>query len=172
MKVQNITGAILILCGTAVLWLSTKFGFGTFAAYIGQAFGRSMIIILILLLFLAVTPLRKKSTKSGSQKSNTPMQYNALQGQYPLQQSTNLVQPRSYQSQYQEQLRHQQQMLAQQKWLYQQRYLARMRQLNSKINSEGNQGQISGLNSKQSQERNFSQNQQSSSQNNTFSPRK
>jgi len=61
MKTQNIIGAILILFGTAILWFFTEFGFGHFAAYAGDAVGSSMVFILVLLLFLAITPLRKKT---------------------------------------------------------------------------------------------------------------
>jgi hypothetical protein len=60
MKIQNITGAVLILCGLALLWFFTGYGFGNFAAYTGEALGQSMVIVLVLLLLLAVTPLRKK----------------------------------------------------------------------------------------------------------------
>lgn len=62
MKIQNIIGAVFILCGLALLWFFTDYGFGNFAAYAGQALGQSMVIVLILLLLLAVTPLRKKVT--------------------------------------------------------------------------------------------------------------
>ena len=62
MKSQKIIGAILILCGTAILLVFTEeFGSGNFAGYAGQAFGQSTIIILILLLLIAATPLRKKT---------------------------------------------------------------------------------------------------------------
>jgi hypothetical protein len=61
MKTQNIIGAILIVFGTVILWLFTEFGFGDFAAYAGIAIADSMVFILVLLLFLAITPLRKKT---------------------------------------------------------------------------------------------------------------
>ncbi len=62
MKTQNIIGVILILLGTVILWLFTAFGFGDFAVYVGEATGSSMVFVLILLLFLAITPLRKKTS--------------------------------------------------------------------------------------------------------------
>lgn len=60
MKIQNAIGAVLILIGFALLWLSASYGYADFAFSAGRAVGQSMIIGLILLLIIALTPLRKK----------------------------------------------------------------------------------------------------------------
>jgi len=60
MKNQNIIGLLLIVFGLALLWFFADYGFGNFAAYAGQSLGQSIVITLILLVLLALTPLRKK----------------------------------------------------------------------------------------------------------------
>lgn len=60
MKTQNVIGALLVIFGFTLLWFFAAYGFGNFAFYVGQVLGQSIIIVPILLLLLAITPLKKR----------------------------------------------------------------------------------------------------------------
>jgi len=59
---QNVVGAALFMFGTILLWYANEYGFGNFAAFLGSVVGQTSIFLLITLLILAATPLRKKVT--------------------------------------------------------------------------------------------------------------
>lgn len=61
-KYQNIIGVVLVFFGSILLWYFTTYGYGNYAAYLGQAAGRSAVFLLIALLLLAITPLRKMTS--------------------------------------------------------------------------------------------------------------
>lgn len=60
MKKQNLLGLLLILVSGGVLVASANYGYFNPAAAVGEVFGETLVIALVLLPILMATPLRKK----------------------------------------------------------------------------------------------------------------